>query len=54
MRNWLIKFLGGYTGDQYFELIRILKKAKQDLAQARKNDTPRDPKTGRFKKKSKY
>lgn len=42
--NFLIKLFGGYTKDEVEKLFEELKKA-------RRNDTPKDPKTGRFVKK---
>lgn len=58
MINWIIKLLGGYTFDEYdrkdqicAEIARDYYALKDKLKQARKNDTPRDPKTERFVKK---
>lgn len=56
MRDWLIKKLGGHTGDEYDRMVLMyeddLGSLHESLDRARKNDTPRDPKTGRFVKKS--
>lgn len=55
MKNWLIRLLGGYTMFEV-ELDRLrlcaeIALLKSRLAQAQKNDSPRDPKTGRFVKR---
>lgn len=51
MKNWIIKLLGGYTRDEHIEIVVEYNELYSKFLQAIKNDTPRDPKTGRFVKK---
>lgn len=57
MINAIIKFLGGYTQQDIEQIeayyIGQVSKLQDDLRLARKNDTPKDPKTGKFVKKKK-
>jgi hypothetical protein len=55
--NWLIKLLGGVPAKEYDRAIKANEKLlaqlhvyAMKLKQAQKNDTPKDPKTGRFMK----
>lgn len=47
----IVKFLGGYSVFDIYEKELIIEKLEEELKQARKNDVPPDPKTGRFVKK---
>lgn len=53
MRNYLIELLGGYTKEDMSKALACIEKLKKDLAQSKKNDSPNDPKTGKFVKKKK-
>lgn len=57
MKNWLIRRLGGYTRcDFSLERLRLCNEIRllnERLEKAQKNDSPRDPETGRFVSKSK-
>lgn len=51
----IIKMLGGYTECEMQKVIKLVESLQKDLTKAQKNDSPKDPKTGKFvtKKKSK-
>ena len=53
MVNFFIKALGGYTEEDVAKLSKCIAKLQKQLEEAQRNDTPKDPKTGRFVKKKK-